>query len=137
MKIHTGDKPFQYDICRRAYTTNSDLTRHKRIHKGHSNVICVKRHIYRVPAHLKSLERTHSAEKPFKCDICKQAFKQQEQLKSHTRTHTGEKPYQCDKAFSLLCNLKLHKRTHTGEKLYSCDSCGKTFSDRSFFNNKT
>ena len=55
-KIHTGDKPYECDICKKSVSQSISLAQHKRIHTG---------------------------EKPYECDICKKSFSQSISLAQH------------------------------------------------------
>ena len=40
--------------------------------------------------------RTHTGDKPYKCDVCGQLFSKNDSLQTHIRMHTGDTPYKCD-----------------------------------------
>lgn len=64
--------------------------------------------------------RTHTGEKPFKCEVCDTMFSSKGIFTSHLRTHTGETPFKfniCAKIFSQRDYLHSHLRFQTGRNL--------------------
>lgn len=69
-----------------------------------------------------------------KCEVCNRVFPREKSLQAHMRTHTGERPYKCDfsdcgRAFAQSGQLRTHQRLHTGEKPFICaqNGCSNRF----------
>ncbi|KAL1378586.1 hypothetical protein pipiens_015494 [Culex pipiens pipiens] len=122
---HVQQRTHICDICGSKFAKQSALKRHvKLVHEGLRPFECqicgfklftstqLKRHLL-----------GHSKEKPYKCELCTQAFVKTDELANHVaRKHRGGLPYpcdRCDESFRLMAELRHHYRVHVqaGEQI--------------------
>ncbi|XP_035522975.1 PR domain zinc finger protein 15 isoform X1 [Morone saxatilis] len=120
--LSPDDKTFQCDICSRFFSTNSNLSKHKKKH----------------------------GEKLYSCEICNKMFYRKDVMQEHHRRHgvgpkhmkreeleaNGEEGTKyrkepspcpiCGKVFSCRSNMNKHLLTH-GDKKYTCEICARKF----------
>ncbi|XP_013199483.2 transcriptional repressor CTCF isoform X2 [Amyelois transitella] len=71
--------------------------------------------------------KTHSEDRPHKCNVCERGFKTVASLQNHLNMHNGVKPHickYCKSPFTTSGELVRHVRyKHTHEKPHKCSEC--------------
>ncbi|XP_018532766.1 zinc finger and BTB domain-containing protein 41 [Lates calcarifer] len=149
-RVHTGEKPFQCDICLQRYSTKSNLTVHKKKHasdapfqkKEHKCPFCNKLHASKktLAKHVRRFHPDHIQEfltkrkrktEGWKCAICLKTFTRRPHLQEHMILHSQDRPFKCsfcDEYFkSRFARLKHQEKYHLGP--FPCEICGRQFND--------
>ncbi|XP_033230525.1 zinc finger protein 664-like isoform X3 [Belonocnema kinseyi] len=132
MRVHSEEKPYQCDICKKELKYWQSLKSHVQAHmeggRPYKCPICSM--AFPKDYYLSMHMLKHTGDKKYACEVCNMAFRRKDVLKSHMLVHRNKKCFLCDvcnKYFAKSTYLKEHKKIHLERKRYVCKFCGKAF----------
>ncbi|KAM4015845.1 zinc finger and BTB domain-containing protein 40 [Anomaloglossus baeobatrachus] len=153
---HVGGKPYNCEICDKAYQQLSGLWYHNRTH--HPDLFAAQNHrsskfssaqcssceqVFTNPSTLqKHTKMEHPGEcvtdnKAYECEKCEQTYPSSAALQVHIKCkHSGTQPFQClycSECFQFPGALQHHVSTdhfNETENTFGCDLCGELFTSQ-------
>ncbi|XP_063291945.1 zinc finger and BTB domain-containing protein 40 [Pelobates fuscus] len=147
---HVGGKPYNCEICDKAYQQLSGLWYHNRTH--HPDLFAAQNHrsskfsvqcstcdqFFSNPSILqKHALLEHADGKLYECDKCKQTYPSPAALQVHIKCkHSGSQPFQClycTDSFQFPGALQHHVATQhfsETESTFGCELCGELFTNQ-------
>ncbi|KAG8448707.1 hypothetical protein GDO86_015685 [Hymenochirus boettgeri] len=125
------EKPYECELCKKQFSSNSVLARHFNLHTGKKSFSCnICGKTFACRSHFSDHKRIHTGERPYTCLECGRKFTNSSHLTEHRVVHTGEKPFtcpKCGKGFTRNSSLTKHSGIHADQKPYVCQDCGKSY----------
>ncbi|XP_068200293.1 uncharacterized protein [Palaemon carinicauda] len=126
--VHENHRPFQCDICGKAFKRQDALKQHHVTHYqnvgssksgkvGPYGFVCpICQKVCRSSAYLKEHMATHSEERAFLCEVCGASFKTRSVQRNHVQTiHRRPRSFTCsacEKKFNTKFALRRHMKQH-------------------------
>ena len=109
--IHSGEKPYECEICKKSFIESESLIHSCK--KPKQCKVCKKR--FNVCGHLNSYQRILSCEKPYDCNIFKKSCRNTYCTLEHMQNDSfwRKKTYKCEvciKSFTKSGSLITHKK---------------------------
>lgn len=136
MIIHTGEYPYQCEICPKKFRFKTNLKVHLLQHEGRRDHICeICGKAFVGKANLTQHRLTHDPSVVYPCEVCNKTFSRKAHLQRHMSIHRSEGVPTCifcKETFQDRATYKKHMLTHTGSKPYICSTCDKRFATKSY-----